>query len=88
VNNISISDCIGIELNAQWLTDFGFKFIDSHYGFLSPKDENENSIRLRIEHGKYLFSMNNFWSVRIEYVHQLQNLYYTLTGVELQLSST
>lgn len=78
-----------IPLTEEWLLKFGFE--------LQPKKNDLNSWYY-IEKGK--FSMNNargFWShspiyledvVEIKYVHQLQNLYYALTGEELEIINT
>ena len=70
-----------IPLTEQWLKDFGFrenngKFFRDHPYFVGYKD----------------WIPEGFWMLRdtevpirlIEYVHQLQNLYFALTGKELK----
>lgn len=70
-----------IQLTEEWLLRLDFKKADeadSFGGYLSPEMPNLSKIRIK----------NNEWSgqhcsVKIEYVHQLQNLYYALTQKEL-----
>jgi len=67
-----------IPLTEQWLSDFGFnegngypyKF---HYGYL------------KMRNGIFFYK---YFDIEIElpFVHQLQNLYYALTGTELTLT--
>jgi len=73
-----------IPLTQEWLLKFGFE-----------KDEDEEGTwynQIALYEGNECFNYNasffehdNF--VSIEYVHQLQNLYYALTGLELTKNS-
>lgn len=73
-----------IPLTEEWLLKFGFE-----------KDEDEEGTwynQIALYEGNKCFNYNasffehdNF--VSIEYVHQLQNLYYALTGLELTKNS-
>lgn len=86
-NNIDY-DYQPIPLTEEWLVRFGFE--------LQPMKHDLREWYF-IEDGK--FSMNNargFWShspiyledvIGIKYIHQLQNLFYALTGKELELKN-
>jgi len=86
VNNVSISDCIGIELTRDWLLKFGFVYRGIYYHFPNndifklEQYKNKNSFWLR--HGS-----ESIDCTRINHVHQLQNLYFALTSEELQLTN-
>lgn len=73
-----------IELTEEWLLKLGFE-----------KDEESKtwSILTSLEKFDYLFEIENkyqqffqpdFLRIDIKYVHQLQNLYFALTGQELK----
>ena len=77
-------DIAPISLTEEWLEKFGF-YETSRYGkYLEFNINQEQALRLPIcKH-----SEKDFWyvlrgSVKIQYVHQLQNLYFVLTGQEL-----
>jgi hypothetical protein len=78
----------GISLTEEWLLKFGFEKIGTKLYLL-----NNTCFYLQIN--KILAYPDN-WSItlyrneskicdRLKYVHQLQNLYFALTGEELQL---
>jgi hypothetical protein len=65
-----------IPLTEEWLLKFGFEFTNG-YGFKIFGNW------LQKEDDVYFYNVNgNF--VQINYVHQLQNLYFVLTGEELK----
>lgn len=69
-----------VELNDEWLVKFGFE----KYEF----DHKENQYRYKdrlivLRDGKFVDYGS---SVILQYVHELQNLYYAITGVELLVS--
>lgn len=72
-----------IPLTEEWLKKFGFKYFEPQKGFIYnihfrlvfKSDFIVNQFSLYID--------GNLWPIDIKYVHQLQNLYYVLTGVEL-----
>ena len=76
-----------IKLTEQWLIDFGF----------SKSTAVDNLYVIQIEAGVldlmpsdiigYHVYIEDNWICRIEYVHQLQNLYFALTGKELELKN-
>jgi hypothetical protein len=72
-----IMKCRPIKLNEEWLLKFGF---ESYY---KDKSEFQNK-------NLYLVRESVFWrswkhEVIIQYVHQLQNLYFALTNKELTI---
>jgi hypothetical protein len=83
-----------IPLTEEWLLKFGFKrrfacnkwFEKSHKGvLLLTNDFNEikgEAFSTKIE---FVFIHDYTPSVRAKYVHQLQNLYFALTGKELTI---
>jgi hypothetical protein len=86
----------GIPLTEEWLYKFGFKNIDKgDNDYITYTDSNHDyylQIDVRRKDGKYLILDNSFDDLRafsmvdIMYVHQLQNLYFALTGEELILN--
>lgn len=65
-----------IPITEEWLLKFGFEKINSTwYGFGNFRI----CISLDVEWG------NNWMGIRLKYIHQLQNLYFTLTEYELEL---
>tara|TARA_R110000796_G_scaffold104011_2_gene213520 strand:- start:2008 stop:2259 length:252 start_codon:yes stop_codon:yes gene_type:complete len=68
-----------IPLTEQWLIDFGVLFGFNHLGSWYEIEMGLDGYHLRLCTGigmsKYIGSIN--------YVHQLQNLYFALTGIEL-----
>ena len=87
---VPVVHCFGIPLNEAWLTQLGFSITrdppctyravlgDFELCF-GDAPECYNFITLNNWHG------NNEVKVEVLYVHQLQNLYFLLTGKELQL---
>jgi hypothetical protein len=73
-----LSSFEGIPLNEKWLEKFGFKCVDTY---------DDHHYYLDSKHG---FSLNRSFQhldceYDLEYVHQLQNLYWSLTGEELTI---
>lgn len=73
-----------VPLTEQWLKDFRYKKdTKSRYGgWLSPEFKY-HKIRITIRNNKYYHNISRYHSIEIKYVHQLQNLYFALTGKEL-----
>jgi hypothetical protein len=67
-----------IKLTEEWLVKFGFE-ID---WIISHKDEYFNLFQ-ESENYYYSADMHHYTSVKMMHVHQLQNLYFALTGEEL-----
>jgi hypothetical protein len=83
-----------IPLTKEFLLKFGFKNIDKgDNNYITYTDSNHDyylQLDVRRKDNKYLILDNSFDDLRafsmvdIEYVHQLQNLYFALTGNELK----
>jgi len=74
-----------IPLTEKWFLDFGFKKRKNQHLF---NWNNQITISQYIDSNSNYFFINNKdlskKFMEIEYVHQLQNLYFALTGEELQ----
>lgn len=75
-----------ILLTEEWLPRFGFT--------CETIQGNQNEFRVYTK-GQFVFNTNHGWwingkSIKVQpkYVHRLQNLYFEIEDVELQLSST
>ena len=83
-----------IPLTEEFLLKFGFKNIDKggndYITYTDPNHDYYLQLDVRRKDNKYLILDNSFDDLRafsmvdIEYVHQLQNLYFALTGNELK----
>ena len=86
----------GIKITEEWLLKFGFEInndgITKYILKLPIKGSNENEIA-SIKHTENnnwwaCATTNGYWaSNNIEYIHQLQNLYFALTGTELAITN-
>jgi|688.fasta_scaffold662884_2 hypothetical protein len=79
--------CNPIPLTEEWLIKFGFVKTDEGYITRTWK-ENDLNVILTSKHA-VVSSAGNFGLVYfkpIKCVHQLQNLYFTLTGQELEIN--
>ena len=76
--------CAGIPLTEEWLLKFGFKESKTFFGRNSFEKDGYHLIK----NGKYfefLVIGSSVILAKIKYVHQLQNLYFALTGKELEI---
>lgn len=73
----------GIPLNKDWLSKVGNWADDFYSGFLISLNEKSSIRIMKDDEGWYWYSHCNY--VRLQYIHQLQNLYFALTGTELEL---
>lgn len=76
MENFEIS-CLPIRINEEWLLNFGF-------------EKTIESFDLIYKKGKFIINLDFIMYdidmiVKLNYVHQLQNLYFVLTGEELKL---
>jgi hypothetical protein len=74
-------ECQSIPLTEEWLVKFGFESNNSTSNFLTYYNERYD---YRIE----IYQNGDVWFDelrKIQHVHQLQNLYFVLTGEELTL---
>lgn len=74
---IAKKDITPMKLTEEWLKKLGFKPFQKDW-----------SIKGLIIHSRKRGFIVRKSIPQIQYVHQLQNLYFALTGIELQLSST
>ena len=70
-------------LTEEWLLNGGLKkteleFIDRYF------IDDDFSIDYNRTHETYNFNIGNEYSVELNYVHEWQNLYFALTGTELE----
>lgn len=73
-----------IALTTEWLTKFGFDLIESRKTKNTYKSKDCAFPVYFFSDG--VFSMlNPKWDVVLTYVHQLQNLYFALTGEDLKI---
>jgi hypothetical protein len=82
-----IEDFSPIPLTEQWLIDFGFEKGNDIMGdcFYIEQNNNVNDFAIHLHDGKYTDILNDLY---IDSVHQLQNLYFALTGKELVKQNT
>lgn len=71
-----------ITLTEEWLLKFGFEEDGHDWYFMSAKDRFTD-IGYSYSIKKNVFEVNECEMVEVKYVHQLQNLYFALTGEEL-----
>lgn len=80
--------CRPIPLTEEWLLKFGFRKLNNNLYRLDYKSE---TFELTFYNkgwnfGKYYIDTTVYFSHDKEHVHQLQNLYFALTGEELELT--
>ena len=76
IDEIPLDEVKPIILTEQWMINLGFtKFSKITFEL--------NGIRIGINGDSFLFLCNQKW-VHVFYVHQIQNIYFILTGEELQ----
>lgn len=73
-----------IPLTPEWLDRFGFNEITSPSHYARRFRKNRVDIYW-MPNGSFFFRYNQK-EIKIEYVHQLQNLYFALTGEELEIN--
>ena len=88
-NNIRTQDFEPIPLTEEWLVKFGWgvdkDYENSYFDIVSIEqamicyDTNHRLLTLETERGDLI-------QIRIEHLHQLQNLYFALTNRELEIS--
>ena len=75
-----------IPLTEEWLGKFGFKKIEGSNNYYHPKTGSICFTKVCEPHNYYLVK-TGFGSglTSVKYIHQLQNLYFALTGEELEV---
>lgn len=86
VNGSGIENPTAEPLTEEWLLKFGFADVGNKDFLISPP-KNHLSINFKAgigsHFGKFAWSNVVLSEVEVKYAHQLQNLYYALTGTEL-----
>jgi hypothetical protein len=83
IDNIGLYE--PIPLTEEWLLKFGLtKEKDRSMGF--NYTNNSKKFKLVMYKGNYGVKRSNYY--KTEYIHQLQNLYFALTGEELTIKET
>jgi len=86
------TDIKPIPLTEEWLLKFGFekrtgKYIGNCWAFgINPRTEDYLIALEQINENQDFFYQNSFFDIKS--VHQLQNLYFALTGEELSIVET
>ena len=70
----------GIPLTEEWLVKFGLNTTDKFFECTNAE------FKIGVLRDVFLYLGNKGMYLRIEYVHQLQNLYFALTGQELEIN--
>jgi hypothetical protein len=81
-NHVMVNDCEieiinPVKLTEDWINKLGFKWTPASQTFWNRE------WHIAKEGFVYFFKVGGTRKVRINHVHQLQNLYYSLTGNEL-----
>lgn len=90
INSHKSSECAPIELTGDWLLKFGFekdKKLPVFTKRTKVKDNfiigNPEMVLICNPHQRIIWIESNTTHIKCAYVHQLQNLYFALTGKEL-----
>lgn len=78
--------CNSIELNDEWIGKFGFEKQENNWKRLCICNDWTYIYWERLAGIELSVNKHSVMLPHIKYVHQLQNLYYALTGVELSVS--
>jgi hypothetical protein len=93
IDNFLFKEIKPIKLNEYWLRVFGFEieFDDPvKHAMLGVNPVNKNFL-IKLTNCQFAYN-KNYWFYgngyfKIKYVHQLQNLYFSLTGTEMKLAT-
>ena len=83
--NLNIENLAGIPLSEEWLLKFGFGLLP--WGFVIKGNEDK-AVLIRHSYKpnlKLWVEVGNGLRTELKYVHQLQNLFFALTGTELEI---
>jgi len=84
-----IEDITGIRLTEEWLMRSGFKTKSNYSNYILNGIEISSMVRVVQTNERRSFWLDgdipDVWKISLDYVHQLQNLYFALTGEELTI---
>lgn len=81
INNVQLKDWTGIHLTGSWFTEFLFEEKKGRFG---SEYHKEGVIIYTSAKGTYCFVFDNY-SKDIDFVHEIQNLFFALTGREVSV---
>lgn len=73
----------GVPLTPEWLERFGFVWSDKYYRWRKRGERGQMFGLFRPDSGDGVWTFPKFTG-ELKYVHQVQNLYFALTGQELK----
>jgi hypothetical protein len=82
--------CKPIILTEEWLEKFGFHYHKSKPCIYYIKSWGVNGVAIVLKDYHYVgfeYEMGKGYTKQIDYVHQLQNIYYALTGTDLTVTA-
>lgn len=77
-----------IEINEDWLVRFGFEIRSNNWKSLSICSDWFYLYLEKLAGFKMSINKESVYLPHIKYVHQLQNLYFSLTGLELSIANS
>jgi len=86
INGLESEDIDPIPLTEEWLVRFGFDK-DGFDWFFMPKKDHVVQNGYSVNNKENVFEIDELIIPNIQHVHQLQNLYFALTGEELTLKT-
>lgn len=88
INKFNIEDITGIPINEKWLVNFGFESVSKTFIYQKVTTQLNNKIKIhRVQENFYCLGGYEGSCNKIQYIHQLQNLYFYVTGEDLTLKS-
>ena len=85
---LDICDYLPIPLTEDWLIKFGFEKTDMDFYNITLPDKYKVYLSCTMILGRFEVCQSSYgFCVDCKYVHQLQNLYFALTGKELTIKS-
>ena len=84
VVTVKLKNIEPIPLTEEWLMKFGFRTHDHHDYFIDISPASDFRAWLSVFQGNGFFYIDAF-DIKFKYVHQLQNLFFALTGEELTI---
>jgi hypothetical protein len=80
-DGVNFENCRPLNLTEDWLFKFGFKGTEGYY-----YDSEIGAIEFYYEEEILVCDIYNYRNESVEYVHQLQNIFFALTNKELKIN--